>query len=130
MTRPEWDQTFMDIAKVWSHRSTCSRRQVGAVVVKGNNVIGQGYNGVASGQVHCIDGGCPRGQMGPEVPPGADYNQFPCRAKHAEHNAIDRALEGYGREALAGATLYVTEEPCLQCRYNIEFYKIGRVVVA
>jgi dCMP deaminase len=124
--RPEWDETFEEIAKVWAQRSTCSRRQVGAVVVKDNKVIGQGYNGVASGKVHCSDGGCPRGQLSYEqVGAGADYNQFPCYAIHAEHNAILQA----GLSVVEGATLYVTDKPCQQCTNLIEHAKIGRVVV-
>lgn len=125
-SRPEWDDTFLAIAVIWSERSTCSRRQVGAVVVKDKSVIGQGYNGVASGKLHCIDGGCPRGQLTyDQVPAGADYNQFPCYAIHAEHNAILQA----GKLWCEGATLYVTEEPCQQCLNLIEHVKIGRVVV-
>ena len=125
LVRPAWDETFGALAKVWALRSTCSRRQVGAVVVKDNHVIGQGYNGVASGATHCIDGGCPRGGMGPEVPPGADYNQFPCYAIHAEHNAI----LGAGIRSCDEATLFVTAEPCQQCTNLIQHAKIGRVVV-
>ena len=123
MTRPTWDQTFGEIAKVWSRRSTCSRRRVGAVVVKNNRVIGQGYNGVPSGEIHCIDGGCPRGLMGPEVPPGSDYNLYPCKALHAEHNAILQA----GMEACRGATIYVTAEPCLQCATLIKHVGIKEI---
>jgi len=115
----------MEIAKIWSQRSTCTRRQVGAVVVKDKQVIGQGYNGVVSGRTHCEDGGCPRGRMGPGVPPGSDYNQFPCYAIHAEHNAILNA----GLHLCADAVLYVTDEPCQQCLNLIEHAKIGRVVV-
>ena len=127
--RPTWDSFFLDLAKLWSMRSTCSRRQVGAVVVKDKIVLGQGYNGVVSGAKHCIDGGCPRGLMGPEVPPGADYNLFPCKALHAEDNAIEAALEAYGKAPLEGATIFVTEEPCQQCLNKIQKYKIGRVVI-
>jgi dCMP deaminase len=116
----------MEIAKIWSQRSTCSRRQVGAVVVQGKQAIGQGYNGVASGKTHCVNGGCPRGQLGPEVPPGADYNVYPCKALHAEHNAILQA----GLAACAGATIYVTDTPCQQCTNLIEHAKIARVVVS
>jgi len=106
--------------------ATCSRRQVGAVVVQDRKVIGNGFNGVASGRLHCINGGCPRGQLShQEVPPGADYNQFPCLAIHAEHNAILQA----GLAACEGATLYVTSQPCQQCLNLIEHAKIGRVVV-
>lgn len=124
--RPEWDQTFCDIAKVWSLRSTCSRRQVGAVLVKDKKVIGQGYNGVASGGIHCVDGGCPRGQLSyTEVPAGADYNQHPCYAIHAEHNAILQA----GIDNCRDAVLYCTEEPCQQCTNLIEHAKIERIVV-
>lgn len=125
-SRPTWDQTFSEIAGVWSRRSTCSRRQVGAVVVKENRVIGQGYNGAPSGDVHCIDGGCPRGQMSVHsVPTGSDYNQFPCVAIHAEHNAILNA----GIAVCAGATLYVTADPCQQCTNLIRHAKIGEVIV-
>lgn len=120
------DQTFLKIAQIWAEEAKCTRRQVGAVVVKDNKVIGQGYNGVTSGAVHCTDGGCPRGQLSYEqAGPRADYNQFPCRAIHAEHNAILQA----GLDRCVGATIYVTDEPCLQCANLIEHAKIGRVVV-
>jgi dCMP deaminase len=96
------------------------------VVVKDKRVIGQGYNGVASGKAHCLDGGCPRGQLSYEqVGPGADYNQFPCYAIHAEHNAILQA----GLGSCVGATIYVTDKPCQQCTNLIEHARIGRVVV-
>lgn len=116
----------MDLAALWSTMSTCSRRQVGAVVVQDRKVIGNGFNGVVSGRVHCVDGGCPRGQLSQaECPSGSDYNQFPCLALHAEMNAILQA----GLAACAGATLYVTDQPCQQCTNLIEHAKIGRVVV-
>ena len=126
MTRPSWDETFFDIAAIWASRSTCSRRKVGAVVVQNNRVIGQGYNGVPSGRTHCIDGGCPRGQLPYSlVPADADYNLHPCYAIHAEHNAILQA----GLAACAGATIYVTDKPCQQCANLIEHAKIGRIVI-
>ena len=125
-TRPAWDETFAAIARVWTARSTCSRRQVAAVVVVDKRVIGQGYNGVASGKVHCIDGGCPRGSFTHEqIPKDADYNQYPCLALHAEMNAILDA----GLRACEGATLYVTDKPCQQCTNLIEHTKIARVVI-
>jgi len=124
--RPSWDSFFLDLAVLWSTRSTCSRRQVGAVVVHDKEVIGGGYNGVASGKTHCTDGGCPRGQLDyAEVPAGSDYNQFPCYAIHAEHNAILQA----GLSVVEGATLYITDKPCQQCTNLIEHAKIGRIVV-
>jgi dCMP deaminase len=96
------------------------------VVVQGRKVIGNGFNGVASGRVHCVDGGCPRGQLSyGTVEAGADYNLFPCYAIHAEHNAILQA----GLESCRGATLYCTDAPCQQCLNLIEHARIGRVVI-
>jgi len=108
----------MQVAAVMAKRSTCSRRQVGAVLVsKDNRIISSGYNGSPPGQPHCIDGACPRGRLSyDEVPAGADYNAFPCIACHAELNAIIRA----GYSATNGGILYVTDEPCLQCSNAIE----------
>lgn len=124
--RPGWDAFFLSLAELWSTMSTCSRRQVGAVVVKNRKVIGNGFNGVASNKLHCSDGGCPRGQLSYEdVPAGADYNQFPCFAIHAEHNAILQA----GLAECAGATIYVTAEPCTQCSNLIEHAKLERIVI-
>lgn len=125
-SRPSWDETFRDLTLVWARRSTCSRRQVGAIIVKNKMVVGQGYNGVASGKTHCIDGGCPRGQLGyDEVPAGADYNQYPCHALHAEFNAAI----GAGLDACNGAILYVNAEPCTQCSALIERFGIEKVVI-
>lgn len=149
LSRPSWDDFFKGLAVYWSQMSTCSRRKVGAVVVRDRMVLGEGFNGVVSGKTHCIDGGCPRGQhynikrwshqsgdfdfciCGNRLPcpdaatPGADYNQFPCHAIHAEANALYRA----GLDACDGATLYVNAEPCLQCTALIERFKIKEVVV-
>lgn len=112
MTRPAWDDIFAYVAGVMAQRSTCSRRQVGAVLVKDNRIVATGYNGSPPGAPHCIDGACPRGRLSyDEVPAGADYNAFPCIAVHAELNAIIRA--GYDRAN--GGTLYVTDKPCQQC---------------
>jgi len=99
---------------------------VGAVVVKENHVIGQGYNGVPSGKLHCNEGGCPRGKLThSEIPRDADYNLFPCYTIHAEHNAILQA----GVAACRGATVYVTDTPCQQCANLIEHVKIERIVI-
>lgn len=126
MTRPSFEETFAQIAKIWAQRSTCTRRQVGAVLVKDNRVIGNGYNGVASNLTHCTEGGCPRGQLSyAEVGAGADYNAFPCHAIHAEHNAILQA----GIRSCVGATLYTTQPPCQQCANLIEHVGIERVIL-
>lgn len=95
-----------------SKRSTCSRRQVGAVLVKDNRIIATGYNGAPPKRAHCIDGGCPRGKFThDEIPKDADYNEHPCIAVHAEANALIRA----GYAAAKGGIMYVTDYPCQQC---------------
>lgn len=109
-----------------AQRSTCSRRQVGAVLVKDNRIVATGYNGSPPGQGHCVDGACPRGRLSyDEVPAGADYNAFPCIAVHAEVNAIIRA----GYSAARGGVLYVTDEPCQQCSNVIAASEVKVVVM-
>lgn len=126
MNRPSWDETFSEIARTWSRRSTCSRRKVGAVLVKDKKVIGNGYNGAPTGLPHCTDGGCPRGQLSyADVPADSDYNQFPCVAIHAEHNAILQA----GAANARGAVLYCTAPPCGQCTALIRQVEIAGVIL-
>jgi dCMP deaminase len=109
MGRPDWDQYFMQIAKVVATRSTCLRRQVGAVIVKDHRILCTGYNGAPSGLPHCLDLGCLRDQM--KVPSGERHEL--CRGLHAEQNAlIQAALHGI---SIRGASLYVTHQPCYLC---------------
>lgn len=125
MDRPTLDEIFLAEAALWATRSTCSRRKVGAVVAKDGHTISAGYNGVPSGDKHCVDGGCPRGKMSfDECLPFSDYNQFPCNAAHAEFNALIRA--GYDRAK--GATIYITCAPCLQCEIQIRTAGIVKAV--
>lgn len=115
----------MGVADILSERATCTRRKVGAVLTTHDNIIvSTGYNGAPSGYTHCTDGGCPRGKLAhTEVPAGADYNQYPCVAVHAEANAIIRA----GSRAVGG-TIYVNSQPCQQCSNLIRGVGIKRVV--
>lgn len=48
-------KSYADTAKVWAKRSTCVRKQVGAVIfnMKTDRLLAIGYNGTAKGQVHC-----------------------------------------------------------------------------
>ena len=55
MKRPEWDEYFIEIAKVVASRSTCLRRQYGAVLVNDQIIISTGYNGAPRGETNCID---------------------------------------------------------------------------
>ena len=108
--RASWDQYFMEIAEIVKTRSTCLRRQVGAVIVKDKRIITTGYNGAPSGTHHCTDvGTCQRIEL--NVPSGERHEL--CRALHAEQNAIIQAANiGVSTE---GATLYVTLQPCVIC---------------
>jgi len=108
--RPDWNQYFMDIAELVKTRSTCLRRQVGAVIVKDKRILTTGYNGAPSGMRHCLElGGCLREQM--KVPSGERHEL--CRALHAEQNAIIQAA--YHGISIQGATMYVTLQPCSLC---------------
>lgn len=60
MKRPDWDSYFMEIAEVVAKRSTCLRRQVGAVLVKDRQILATGYNGTPKGIAHCEEVGCLR----------------------------------------------------------------------
>ncbi len=107
--RPSWDQYFMEIAELVSSRSTCLRRQVGAVLVRDKHIISTGYNGAPRGVTHCLDMGCLRQQLG--IPSGERHEM--CRGTHAEQNAIiQAALHGV---STSGATLDCTHQPCILC---------------
>ena len=99
----------MRIAMLAATRSTCLRRQVGAVIVKQKKVLATGYNGAPSGLRHCLDIGCLREEMG--IPSGQRHEL--CRAIHAEQNAIIQAATS--GVSIEGAILYSTTFPCILC---------------
>ena len=107
--RPGWDEYFMGITDLVAQRSTCLRRQVGAVLVKDKNILSTGYNGAPRGLAHCLEVGCLREQL--NVPSGEKHEL--CRGLHAEQNAIIQAA--YHGVAIRGATLYCTTLPCVIC---------------
>ena len=124
MERPSWDQYFMEMAVPTSRRSTCMRRQVGAVIVKDKHIIATGYNGAPRGIAHCAErGGCIREKLG--VPSGERHEL--CMALHAEQNAIIQAAT-LG-QSIEGATIYVTHQPCVICAKMIINAGIRRIVV-
>ena len=107
--RPTWDEYFMNLARQAATRSTCLRRQVGAVLVRDKRVLATGYNGSPRGVAHCLDIGCLRDQLG--IPSGERHEL--CRAIHAEQNAIiQAAVHGVGVD---DAILYTTLHPCILC---------------
>jgi dCMP deaminase len=119
-----WDEYFMQMAELTAKRSTCLRRQVGAVIVKDKHVVASGYNGAPTGLSHCDElGGCLRQQLG--VPSGQRHEL--CRALHAEQNAIiQAAAQG---NSIDGASIYVTNHPCIICAKMIINAGIQRIVV-
>lgn len=123
MERPSWDQYFMEMAEVAKKRSTCTRRQVGAVIVKDNRIMTTGYNGVPAGMEHCETRGCLRDQLA--VPSGERHEL--CRGLHAEQNAIIQAA--HLGQSIAGGTLYCTNHPCVICAKMILNAGIRRIVV-
>ena len=122
--RLSWDEYFMQMAELTAKRSTCLRRQVGAVIVKDRHIIATGYNGAPRGLKHCDElGGCLRQQLG--VPSGQRHEL--CRALHAEQNAIIQAAT-LG-QSIEDGTIYVTHQPCVICAKMIINAGIKRIVV-
>ena len=122
--RPDWDHYFMQMAELTAQRSTCLRRNVGAVIVKDKHIIATGYNGAPRGIAHCDEkGGCLREKLG--VPSGERHEL--CRALHAEQNAIIQAAT-LG-QSIEGATIYITNQPCVICAKMIINAGIDRIVV-
>lgn len=124
MDRPTWDEYFMEMAMVAAKRSTCLRRKVGAVIVKNKQILASGYNGTPMGLPHCEDVGCLREQL--KVPSGKNHEL--CRGVHAEQNAICQAA--FHGVSVRGATIYVTNQPCVVCTKMLINAGIERVVYA
>ena len=95
---------YLNIAQTVAERSTCLRRNFGAIIVKDDVIVSTGYNGAPRGRVNCSERGesgeCLREQL--KIPRGERYEL--CRAVHAEANAIIAA----SREEMKGAVLYMT----------------------
>ena len=107
--RLSWDAYFMEIAQLVARRSTCLRRQVGAVLVKDKMILTTGYNGAPTGLEHCLDVGCLRERL--NIPSGERHEL--CRGLHAEQNAIIQAA--YHGVSIRGSTLFCTNLPCSIC---------------
>lgn len=128
MNRPDKDHYYLGIAQAVAKRSTCLRRQYGAVIVKNDEIIATGYNGAPRGFVNCCDTGeCMR--TGHKHNDG-DYSS--CKSVHAEMNAIISAA----RRDMIGATLYlagfqdekpIDSAPCPVCERMIQNAGIIRV---
>lgn len=109
--KSKFDSRYLEMASIWAKNSYCKRRQVGALIVKDNMIISDGYNGTPSGFENiCED---ESGVTKPYV-------------LHAEANALTKVAKS-GNSSL-GATLYVTASPCMECAKLIIQSGIKRVV--
>ena len=107
----ELDKRYLRMARIWSENSYCTRRKVGALIVKDKMIISDGYNGTPSGfeNVCELEDGTTKGYV-----------------LHAEANAITKIAKSGNNSD--GATLYVTASPCMECSKLIIQSGIRRVV--
>lgn len=112
-----WEETFMQVALIFSARSHCIQARVGAVIAHmaagKQAIISAGYNGSPRGVEHCDVVGCANYDPanGCKLPGGY------CRGAHAEINAINNAAREGAR--IDGATLFCTLSPCYECAKHI-----------
>ncbi|MDR1880000.1 MAG: dCMP deaminase family protein [Tannerellaceae bacterium] len=107
----ELDRRYLRMAMIWAENSYCKRRQVGALIVKENRIISDGYNGTPSGFENvCED----------------EHNLTKPYVLHAEANAITKVAAS--SNSSKGATIYVTSAPCIECAKLIIQSGIIRVV--
>lgn len=113
--RPSWDEYFCAITRAVATRATCSRKAVGALLVKNKLILATGYNGAPAGLRHC------------DHRDGGDLQNGHCaRSTHAEQNAIVQAAR-HGI-SIEGATLYCTNNPCLACTKLLINAGVRRIV--
>lgn len=125
--RPDWDTYFLDVARSISARADCRRRAVGAVIVgTDHRVLSTGYNGAPPGRPGCLAGACPRGLLSyEEIEEFSDYDSGPgrCVSIHAEVNAVL-----FSKGDVTGATVYITDPPCPNCRKTLMGAGLARAV--
>ena len=105
------DARYLRMAQIWAENSYCRRRQVGALLVKDKMIISDGYNGTPVGFENICE---------------EDDDHTKPYVLHAEANAITKVAQS--NNSSAGATLYVTTSPCIECSKLIILAGIRRVV--
>lgn len=110
----KFDKQYMKMAYVWAENSHAVRHKVGALIVKDNMIISDGYNGMPSGFDNCC-----------EYENGENLVTKP-EVLHAEANAITKIAKS--TNSSEGATLFVTMSPCIECAKLIIQSGIRRVV--
>ncbi len=115
--RPSWPEMGMEMAELMAKRSVCLRYQVGASFWIGNKPLVHGYNGPPKGIVHSTEVGCAKetGDHGGR-----------CRGCHAEMNAV--VNEAFRGISIAGATVFCSYRPCLECAKHLINLEIGKFV--
>jgi len=134
MIRVQKDNYYLDIAQTVIERSTCLRRQYGAIIVRNDEIVATGYNGAPRGRLNCSElGRCIREEQ--SIPRGQRYEL--CRSVHAEANAIISAA----RNECIGATMYLVgidartgellpdATSCAMCRRTIINAGIEKIVI-
>ena len=134
MKRVDKENYYLDIAQSVMERSTCLRRNYGAIIVRNDEILATGYNGAPRGRKNCVDlGRCTREEL--QVPSGQRYEL--CRSVHAEANAIISA----SRRDMVGGTLYLVGRnaqtgelltdatSCPMCRRMVINAGLARVVI-
>lgn len=107
----QFDLSYLEMAKVWALNSYCVRRKVGALIVKDRMIISDGYNGTPAGFENVCE---------------TEDGQTKSCVLHAEANAITKVAKS--NNSSDGATLYVTDAPCMECSKLIIQAGIKRVV--
>lgn len=129
------DRLYLRMATIWSENSYAVRRQVGCLIVKDNSIISDGYNGTPSGFRNICEyepeaskefnNNCTVTALTNDYKLGRKLVTYPY-VLHAESNAIAKLAKS--NNSSKGATIYVTDEPCLECSKMIIQAGIKRVV--
>lgn len=93
-----YDLAYLRMAKEWAKLSHCTRKQVGALLVKNSVIISDGYNGTPSGFPNTCEN---------------DAGETHWYVLHAEANAILKVAKSTNNAH--GSTLYITLSPCKDC---------------
>lgn len=131
MSRPTWDQTWMEVARRIAKRSLCDRDQVGAVIVPVGNGDGfvASYNGPPAG--YPVEGTCSNwcdragASRTENCVPLLQRDYSDCPSAHAEQNAITRA----DFSKIKGGTIYVTSAVCITCAKSVANSGVARVIM-
>lgn len=128
MNRPTWNNYFINIAEAVAKRSSCLRNSVGAVIVKGKDIISTGYNGAPQYQSNCLKiGTCYRNEN--KIKSGTQLERCRAVGSHAESNAI--SLAARNGHSTDGSIIYIVGHNvvCNQCKAMIANANIKAVVL-